>query len=234
MATCAHLQSPGLWLSSIARSSGFSRRAQVDRPQDLGALHRGHRRHGCLSRRQAPERGGQGGDDRRPRRGDPEPGGGARDRPRLPRRLRGDRAGTPRLERQRQADRAGARARIRALPREPRDGRPPCGGERQLRPDRHGGLELHERHAPHVPRAARGRARQRRRRPPGVPAPDAQGHPRARALQAERPPLQGHLRRAAADRVPRLRGGARRTSSSPWASCSAWGRTSGSRRTTGG
>ena len=46
--------------------------------------------------------------------------------------------------------------------------------ERQLRSDRHGGLQLHERHAAPVPRAARSRSRQRRRRPSGLPPPDDQ------------------------------------------------------------
>ena len=48
-----------------------------------------------------------------------------------------------------------------------------------------------------LPRAARGRARQRRRRSPGAPAADARRRRGARRPDAERPALQGHLRRAA-------------------------------------
>ena len=61
----------------------------------------------------------------------------------------------------------------------------------------------------HLPGVARPRVRQRRRRPPVASPPDAQGHPLARRPAAERPAVQGHLPRAAPDRVPGLPGGTR-------------------------
>ena len=81
--------------------------------------------------------------------------------------------GRARLERQRQAHRARARSFVRALPREPPRRRPHGGRLRQLRADRHGGLVDDRRHAPALPRAPRGRAREPRRRPPGAVASHA-------------------------------------------------------------
>ena len=120
-----------------------------------------------------------------------------RDRAPVPRRARADPRRRARLEHLGEADRARARARRRALPGEPRGGRRRRARPRQLRPDRHGGLVDDRRHARALPRAARGRARQRRRRAAVAPAADARRRRRAR----QRAALQGHLPRAARDRV---------------------------------
>ena len=139
-----------------------------------------------------------------------EPPRDARHRARLPRRLRGDRAGAPGLERQRQADRARAQPRLRALPREPRARssatrpRAATSSGSTWRTRRRPG------HARAVPRAPRGRARQRRHRPPGRTCAARSATSATLApLQPNVRLVQGHLRRAAADRLPGLRGGAR-------------------------
>ena len=90
----------------------------------------------------------------------------------------------PRLERQRQARRRSGSTSRTTLPREPRVASCASARARQLRPHRHGGLVDDRRHAAALPRAARGRPRQRRRRPAGVSAPDARRH---RALADLRP-----------------------------------------------
>ena len=159
--------------------------------------------------RSRPQRRREDGHGRRPRRGDHARGGDPRDRAGVPRRLRRDRRGGARLERQRQAHRRSASTSRTSSAARTSSTSSHGGGLWQLRPDRHGGLVDDRRHAPALPRAARGRARQPRRRPPGAAAADARRRPRARRPAPERAPLQGHLPRAGRDRVHRLRGGAR-------------------------
>ena len=88
-------------------------------------------------------------------------------------------------------------ARARPRRRRPRD----------LRPDRHGGLERPPTTTLELYRvAARAGTRRGRRRPPGGAAAHARRHRGARAAPAERPAVQGDLPRAAVHRLPGVRG----------------------------
>ena len=158
--------------------SPASGRPAAGRAEALRALHRRARAEGRARGCPSPQRRREARHDRRPRRGDHDRGGGGGDRPRIPGRVRRHRALRARLRRQRQADRARAEARLRALPRQPAHRRRGRRVARQLRPHRHGGLVDDRRHAAPLPRAARRRARQRRRRPAGDAAPHAVRHRR--------------------------------------------------------
>ena len=155
------------------------------------------------------------------------------DRGRVRRRARGDRAGRPRRERQRQADRARAEARLRPLPRNVEAVIAAARADEPVRPDRHGGLVHDRRHARALPRAARRGARERRAGPPGVAQADASTDAAALA-GAERPALQGDLRRARVDPVPRRRGGPGQLRPVASRRCSTAAATRRSRRTTSG
>ena len=147
------------------------------------------------------------GDDRRARRGDHARRRGACDRPHLRGRLPHDRRARARREREREADGARPEPRLRHLPRQRRARRPAGRGDRQLRPHRHGGLVDDGRHAPRLPRAARGRARERRRRAPGVPAADGRRHPRRWPTSGSNIRLcKGIYVEPGRDRLHRLRG----------------------------
>ena len=201
---------------------------QACRPAALVALYRRPVARRCGSGRSPAEREGQARDRRRARRGDHERGRGAGDHRSVPRRARADRRGGSRRERVGEADGTRARARSRALSRAPRSCRHRRSRARELRADRHGGLVDHRPNARALPGAARRRPRERRCRPPVVPAADAARRRRPR----QRPTVQGHLRRARGARVPGRRRGPRELRSLSRSCSSSRARTSGSRPTT--
>ena len=219
------------WRSSTGRSPGSC--PAVPRPivRRLAAPYIAGpdaRRRG--SRRPAAERRGEARDGRRARRGD-----------RDGRRGRGDRRGLPRALLERiESERLDANISVkltglgleldeRALPR--RTSRRSSTTLRVrgnfVRIDMEDSSTTDATLAP-LPRAPRRRPRERRRRPPGLPAPDA----RRRAGPRQRPALQGDLRRAAGDRVPGSGRGPRRASSRRSTRSSTRAPTSGSRPTT--